>query len=315
MADSFEFVPTRFQGIRGLGISRCLISGSVVVPSSSNGLPVIGVMRESFSNLSSLKEVELPDSLLFIQDEAFERCYSLKTIILPVSLVKIGEKAFSSCCSLETSKYRGTEEQWKQVASGRGNDGFLKTLCFGNRNSLETESSGRKVTLSIGEKLYLRSNEEIELIAILDESHIRISQGAGRRVDFSVKDFGNKFFDKTGLQIYQENKESILRQEAEARAEESQKQVQKSREEARRKIEKEQERKSLEEQWNREAHWLDESRPSPAFNSKPELPIERPKLDFLVDGENEEIADIDVSNLPVDLPIPSSGVSEGKPFF
>ncbi|MDE7264057.1 MAG: leucine-rich repeat domain-containing protein [Anaeroplasmataceae bacterium] len=57
--------------------------------------------RESFSYLSNLKEIELPDTIKEIPYRCFYQCSSLTTIKLPAQLEIIGEQAFSTCSSLK----------------------------------------------------------------------------------------------------------------------------------------------------------------------------------------------------------------------
>ena len=48
-----------------------------------------------------LEEIELPDSLVWIQQEAFRSCRSLKQIFIPDSVRRIDKNAFLDCVSLE----------------------------------------------------------------------------------------------------------------------------------------------------------------------------------------------------------------------
>lgn len=56
----------------------------------------------SFQSLRYLTAVQIPDSVLTIQEEAFRGCRKLTTITLPESITVIGDMAFDSCGSLQT---------------------------------------------------------------------------------------------------------------------------------------------------------------------------------------------------------------------
>lgn len=56
----------------------------------------------SFSNCSKLTEINLPSSILIIENFAFFGCTSLKKISIPPSVTKIGNSAFENCLSLIT---------------------------------------------------------------------------------------------------------------------------------------------------------------------------------------------------------------------
>ena len=95
----------------------------LVIPSSYNGKPVIGIGEGAFYNsttitsvtildgvktiggaaflyCSSIKRVSIPDSVTSIGYMAFFSCESLTDINLPDSLTSIGHQAFSYCSSL-----------------------------------------------------------------------------------------------------------------------------------------------------------------------------------------------------------------------
>ncbi|MDO4338011.1 MAG: leucine-rich repeat protein [Eubacteriales bacterium] len=60
------------------------------------------IAREAFVDCSSLKHIELPDSINVIDGCAFSGCTSLESIKLPKELSELGESVFDGCSSLTT---------------------------------------------------------------------------------------------------------------------------------------------------------------------------------------------------------------------
>jgi len=81
-----------------VGTSKLL--SIVEVPSSVNGLPVIGISDRAFYGCTSLAIVTIPSSVTFIGYKAFEGCTSLASITIPNSVTSIGLLTFSGCTSL-----------------------------------------------------------------------------------------------------------------------------------------------------------------------------------------------------------------------
>ena len=59
----------------------------------------------AFNNCRSLKSINLPDSLIQIDNSAFTECVSLLAIKLPNSITKIGYRCFLGCISLKTINF------------------------------------------------------------------------------------------------------------------------------------------------------------------------------------------------------------------
>ena len=74
---------------------------------------------------TSLKEVEIPDTVVTINNSAFENCTSLKKVTFPDSLGKIGSSAFCNCSSLKKVTLNQTLKT-------------LETKAFANCSSLES---------------------------------------------------------------------------------------------------------------------------------------------------------------------------------
>ncbi len=72
----------------------------VVIPSLYNGKPVKQIESLAFSGCSSLKYIELPDSLERLGSQSFANCSSLTSITIPNKVTIIGKESFSGCSSL-----------------------------------------------------------------------------------------------------------------------------------------------------------------------------------------------------------------------
>ncbi len=72
----------------------------VTVPEKIEGYPVQVIGDNAFYNKKSMVSIDLPSSLLKIENAAFYRCYSLKEIEIPASVTDIGEGAFFRTISL-----------------------------------------------------------------------------------------------------------------------------------------------------------------------------------------------------------------------
>ena len=79
-------------------ITRYTGSGaSVVIPGTTNGLPITTIGQGAFVRSSSVTNILLPDSIVAIGDSAFVSCFGLATINFPANLATIGSAAFDGC--------------------------------------------------------------------------------------------------------------------------------------------------------------------------------------------------------------------------
>ena len=85
----------------GITITRYTGSdGTVVIPSTINGLPVTCIGNWAFEDSSSMTNVTIPGSVTNIGDYAFDYCSGLTGVTIPGSVIHIGLAPFVSCKSL-----------------------------------------------------------------------------------------------------------------------------------------------------------------------------------------------------------------------
>ena len=62
--------------------------------------PLTEIHERAFANCKKLRQVHLPETLLYIGEEAFENCASLVSIDIPVELDTMDDRAFKGCVEL-----------------------------------------------------------------------------------------------------------------------------------------------------------------------------------------------------------------------
>lgn len=77
-------------------------SKTITIPEEHNGKHVLGVRGDTFANISSLEEVNLPDTIKEIRGKAFKNDKKLTNIKLPENLTYLGGGAFKNCKSLKS---------------------------------------------------------------------------------------------------------------------------------------------------------------------------------------------------------------------
>lgn len=68
---------------------------NISIPSEYKGKKVVGIRGDVFKNMSTIKTVELPDTITEIRGGAFQNCTNLININMPSSLTYIGGYAFA----------------------------------------------------------------------------------------------------------------------------------------------------------------------------------------------------------------------------
>ena len=77
-----------------------LLGGTVFIPSTIEGLPVIRIGDNAFASCGSLLNVTIPDTVTAIGDAAFSECFNLAHVTIGSSVTSIGDGAFTWCISL-----------------------------------------------------------------------------------------------------------------------------------------------------------------------------------------------------------------------
>ena len=69
----------------------------IVIPSSINGKPIIGIWNGVFEKCTALEEIYIEEGCKYIGKNVFANCINLKRVHLPKSLLEIGDGAFQDC--------------------------------------------------------------------------------------------------------------------------------------------------------------------------------------------------------------------------
>lgn len=93
-------VKTKNGEVLGYSVAygKC-VDKNVVVPEVYNNLPVLKVKEKGFS-CKDITAIDLPDTIVEIEDDAFSGSKSLENIKWSKNLKKIGDRAFMECCNL-----------------------------------------------------------------------------------------------------------------------------------------------------------------------------------------------------------------------
>ena len=75
------------------------VSGSVTIPSTLGGYPVVSIGRNAFDSCDDLVSVTIPEGVETIGTEAFYGCRKLSSISIPDSVTSVGVDAFAGCSS------------------------------------------------------------------------------------------------------------------------------------------------------------------------------------------------------------------------
>lgn len=92
-----------------VGLSEGATAGSIVIPSTHNGVAVKEIDAGAFAGNTSITSVLLGDGIERIGDTAFKNCSMLATVNIPSAATYIGSEAFRGCISLKRIDYNAVE--------------------------------------------------------------------------------------------------------------------------------------------------------------------------------------------------------------
>ena len=161
-----------------VSIGNAIYLSNITIPESYNGKKVTSIYSFKSKNL---KSINLPNSIITIEDEAFNYCENLTNITIPNSVVSIGSRAFSSCTSFTsiiipdsvTSIGEDVFEGCSRLTSITIGDGIttLKCTTFGQCNALTSLTIGKNVTSING------SFSSYSIVEIINQSSLTINKG------------------------------------------------------------------------------------------------------------------------------------------
>ena len=76
-------------------------SKRINIPEKISGQEVVEIGEKAFSNNLIIEHIQLPDSILRINDFAFFGCRNLRKVKFGLGIRKIGDNAFAECESLQ----------------------------------------------------------------------------------------------------------------------------------------------------------------------------------------------------------------------
>lgn len=82
----------------------------------------------AFYGCTGLTELKLGDGVKTIGNYAFAKCTGIRIMTASAELTTIGKKAFNGCEVFDFVLFKGTEEQWKAVAVGEGNEPVTEAM-------------------------------------------------------------------------------------------------------------------------------------------------------------------------------------------
>ncbi len=140
------------EGLTNLGpyaFGSCYGLREINIPSG-----MTEIQRRTFYECRSLTEITIPEGITGIGEDAFAGCSGITTVTLPKSLTGISNGAFYYCGSLTDVYYGGSEESWRGIAIGSGNDPLMNAVMhFLQVTGISLDLSDTNI--SMGESLQL----------------------------------------------------------------------------------------------------------------------------------------------------------------
>ena len=96
----------------------------------TDGVKSIG--NAAFNGCIGITRIEIPNSVISVEEDAFSYCKKLTSIKIPDSITSIDDGAFDECTNLEIVYYNGTEEEWNEIEIGYKNDALFEAEIIFN---------------------------------------------------------------------------------------------------------------------------------------------------------------------------------------
>ncbi len=113
-------------------ITRCELLDRAVteltIPSELGGKKVTALGDSSFSPLTWVLKVNIPEGVTYIGEKAFLAC-GCGVLNLPSTILYIDADAFS-VCDIKFVNYPKSREEWKKVTIGSGNSTITSNVTF-----------------------------------------------------------------------------------------------------------------------------------------------------------------------------------------
>ena len=105
------------------------------------GKSVEDISETTFSQCTKLKRIDIPDSVTAIGANAFLMCNGLEGVILGKGIKNVGSAAFYGC-TIYTVYYKGTQDDWKNIAFESLNDPVSKNADVAYYRADDPSASG-----------------------------------------------------------------------------------------------------------------------------------------------------------------------------
>jgi len=89
--------------------------GSVIIPATTNGLPITGIDNYAFYYEKYITHLTIGTNVTWIGAGAFYLCSSLASITIPIAVTNIGVEAFASCSSLTAINVNSSNAWYSSV--------------------------------------------------------------------------------------------------------------------------------------------------------------------------------------------------------
>lgn len=126
---SSQSVSVTYKVMNGMRYSGCY-SGNIIIPSEiiykGKKLTVESIGKNAFENCVDLLSINLPNSIITIEQQAFKNCKKLSKIDFPKSLKTIESEAFDNCRDIKTLYIPANVTKVENFYLGRNN--LLSTI-------------------------------------------------------------------------------------------------------------------------------------------------------------------------------------------